>query len=283
MRRAFSQTGRQATGLFREPQNLHILSTTAGPGGTTMRAMSTAPVVESIHAPDRYRELALVGARRVLPFLAGVAPLGFAIGAAGAASGLAPIVAWSSAVVVYGGSIQLVVLHLVDSGAAPAVLVMAALLATVPRCLYALVIGPGFGPTSVGRRAVVAYLLVEPSFAVSAEHQTDQPRPAAAEVRAVYLGAGLVVFVTWIAVTGLGAVVGGQLPTGFGLELLVPVMMLALAFGSDRTRASWAAAVSAGAVSIVAAGLPHHLGFMAAVAAGVGTAMAVERRWESGS
>ena len=218
----------------------------------------------------------MVGARRVAPLLAGVAPLGFAIGAAGSATDLPPLVAWASAVVVYGGSIQLVVLRLVDSGAAPAVIVMGALLATVPRCLYALVIGPGFGSTRLARRALDAYLLVEPSFAVSTAHQGESPTPPAAERRAMYLGAGIAVFATWMVATGLGAAVGGQLPTGLGIELLVPVMMLALAVGTDRTPSSWVAATVGGAAGLTLAAVPNHMGFLMAVAAGVAAAMLVD-------
>jgi predicted branched-subunit amino acid permease len=223
------------------------------------------------------RGAALVGARRVVPLLAGVAPLGFAIGAAGSASSLHPLTAWASAVVVYGGSIQLVVLRLLESGAAPAVVAMGALLATIPRCLYALVIGPGLGPGRLPARLLDAYLLVEPSFAVSATHQAEDPTPPPATARALYLGAGVAVFATWMLATGAGAAIGGQLPKGIGIELLVPVMMLGLAVGSDRSRSSWAAAAVGGVVGITLGGLPHHLGFLAAVAAGVAAAAAIDR------
>jgi predicted branched-subunit amino acid permease len=237
--------------------------------------MLTAPPPEI--SPHRTRAVALIGARRVAPLLAGVAPLGFAIGAAGSATDLPPLVAWASAVVVYGGSIQLVVLRLVDSGAAPAVIVMGALLSTLPRCLYALVIGPGFGSTRLPRRALDAYLLVEPSFAISSAHQGETPTPPTAERRAMYLGAGIAVFATWMVVTGLGAAIGGQLPTGLGIELLVPVMMLALAVGTDRSPSSWVAATVGGATGLTLTSVPHHMGFLVAVAAGVAAAMAVDR------
>jgi predicted branched-subunit amino acid permease len=237
--------------------------------------MLTAPQTD--HRPTQ-RAAALLGAKRVVPFLAGVAPLGFAIGAAGSASSLPPLTAWASAVIVYGGSIQLVVLHLVESGAAPAVVAMGAMLATIPRCLYAVVIGPGLGRSDAGRRALDAYLLVEPSFAVTATHLGEQPAPAPGEARAVYLGAGGAVFATWMLVTGLGAGVGGQLPTGVGIEMLVPVMMLALAVGTERTPPAWAAALVAGAAGIGLAWLPFHLGYLTAVLAGVGAAAALEHR-----
>lgn len=212
------------------------------------------------------------------PLIAGVAPLGFAIGAAGAASGLPPLAAWSSSLLLYGGSIQLVVLQLLDSGAAPAVVVAAALLATLPRCLYALVLGPGLGRRPARQRLLDAYLLVEPSFAVGTRHRTTHPSATPTERRAVYLGAGTAVFLTWLVVTALGAVAGGQLPTGFGIEVLVPVMMLTLATGSDRSRGSWCAGTVGGLASLVLAGLPHHLGFLIAVVAGVAAATALDRK-----
>lgn len=85
-------------------------------------------------------------------------------------------------------------------------------------------------------------------------------------------------FLTWLVVTALGAVAGGQLPTGFGIEVLVPVMMLTLATGSDRSRGSWCAGTVGGLASLVLAGLPHHLGFLIAVVAGVAAATALDRK-----
>ena len=215
------------------------------------------------------------GAIRVLPLLTGIAPFGFAVGAAGSASDLSPAAAWSSAILVYGGSIQLVVLQLVESGAAPAVVAVAALLAAVPRCLFAVTIAPAWRGTSRSARALASYLLVEPVYAVSVTESTGPNSPRLD--RALYLGAGVTVLATWLVVTGLGAIIGGGLPNALGLELVVPVMMLGLAFGSERTPSAWLSAVVAGILSLALSGLPLRIGFVVAVAAGVAVSLLPER------
>jgi predicted branched-subunit amino acid permease len=227
--------------------------------------------------PTSTRADAVRGAIRVAPLLAGVAPFGFAVGAAGAAANLPPLAAWSSAVLVYGGSIQLVTLQLVESGAAPAIVAAAALLAAVPRCLFAVALAPGLGATSWRWRALAAYLLVEPVFAASAAEDSTTLVTSPTRRRAFYVGAGVTVFVVWLAVTALGAVIGGQLPTGLGFELTVPVMMLALAAGSERTPPAWMGAATAGALSLVLINLPHRSGFIVAVVAGVTVAALIDR------
>lgn len=230
-----------------------------------------SPPVTTTPTPTASHRSAFVrGVFRVTPLLAGVAPLGFAIGAAGSASGLPALTAWSSSVIVYGGSIQLVVMGLLASGAAPAVMVAAVLMASVPRTLFAVTLASTWGDMSWRWRTIAAYLLVEPVFAVAVT-EPDTHRP-----RTVYLGAGICVLATWL-VAATGAVVGGKLPTGIGLELIVPTMMLALAVGSHRTRSSWLAALVAGATSLALVGLPHRLGFIVGVAAGVLAGVTISR------
>lgn len=235
-----------------------------------MSPPTTTPTTTTVSSYDGSPFLR--GILRVTPLLAGVAPLGFAIGAAGSASGLPPLTAWSSSVIVYGGSIQLVVMGLLESGAGPAVMVAAVLMASIPRSLFAVTLASTWGVTSWRWRTLAAYLLVEPVFAVTVtDRDTSRPRTS-------YLGAGICVLVTWLLATGTGAIVGGQLPTGIGLELIVPTMMLALAVGSHRTRSCWMTALIAGFTSLTLVGLPHRLGFIVGVVAGVAvTAVLTDR------
>lgn len=74
-----------------------------------------------------------------------------------------------------------------------------------------------------------------------------------------------------------GAVAGAQVPAAWSLDFVVTLSFLALLVPALRTRADLAAAVVAGAMALVAAGLPYKLALVTASIAGIAAGVAVER------
>ena len=74
----------------------------------------------------------------------GVLPLGLAIGAAIGTSSIPPLAGWLGGPLIFGGAAQLIAVQLLDAGAAPAVIVISALLVNARIVMYGAAIAPWF-------------------------------------------------------------------------------------------------------------------------------------------
>jgi predicted branched-subunit amino acid permease len=91
-----------------------------------------------------------------------------------------------------------------------------------------------------------------------------------------FFGASLTLYTTWQAAVAFGVAVGAQVPAAWSLDFAVTLSFLALLVPAVRTRADLAAAIVAGAVTLVAAGLPYRLSLVVASMAGIAAGMALE-------
>ena len=78
------------------------------------------------------------------------------------------------------------------------------------------------------------------------------------------------------AVLCAGALLGAQVPAAWSLDFVVTLSFLVLLAPALRTRADLAVAVVAGAVVLLAAGLPYKLSLVAASLAGIAAGVAAE-------
>ena len=97
------------------------------------RASSTTPA--SVHRSDRRHHL-LAGARAMAPWLLGVAPFGLVIGVSAARADIPTLAGWLTGPLIFGGSAQVATIQLLDSGAAPAVAIVAGLAVNLRLVLY---------------------------------------------------------------------------------------------------------------------------------------------------
>ncbi len=82
----------------------------------------------------------------------------------------------------------------------------------------------------------------------------------------------------WQASVVAGAVAGAQVPAAWSLDFVVTLTFLVLLVPAVRTRADVAAAAVAGALALLAAGLPYKLSLVLASLAGIAAGFAVEWR-----
>jgi predicted branched-subunit amino acid permease len=207
------------------------------------------------------------GARDALAVIVAYLPFGLALGAAMAATGLHPFVAWASSPLLFGGAAQLLAVQLLDAGASAAVVVAGALVVNSRMLLYSASLAPHVRSWPGRRRWAAAYLLADPVFALAVGRfrsgGTDRERLS------YYFAAGGVVWVGWMVITGAGTALGGALPPGLRLELAAPLTFLLLALPMLTGRAAYAAATVGGAVAVVASGLPLGLGLLAGAVTGM--------------
>jgi predicted branched-subunit amino acid permease len=206
------------------------------------------------------------GASVVLAYV----PFGTALGAALAHTGVSALTAWSSSPLLFGGAAQLVAVQLLAGGAPAGVVVAAALVVNARLLLYSASLAPHTRGWPRRWRWLSAYLLVDPVYALTVGRfsRPDDDGDPAHRLR-YYLGAGVTMWVGWLAITAAGVLVGGFLPAALPLELAAPLTFLVLLLPMLTGRAAAAAAVVGGVVALAASGLPLGLGLLCGAAAGV--------------
>jgi predicted branched-subunit amino acid permease len=220
------------------------------------------------------------GMRDGMPFLLVVLPFGMVYGviATEAGLGLAEVLGFS--VLVIAGASQIAALQLMIEGA-PAVVVLATALAINLRmAMYSAGLAPHLGRLPLGRRMLVAYFLVDQTFAGSALEYDRRPGMRAAEKSAYFLGMSMPVCVPWYFTTAAGALMGEGLPPGWGLDFAVPITFLALLAPLLRTAAHWAAALTSVILALALWAVPFGLGLLIAAAAAMAAGAAVETAQE---
>lgn len=218
----------------------------------------------------------LAGARAMVPWLAGVVPFGLTVGVTIAESSVDPLAGWATGPLVFAGSSQLAAIELLDEGAAIAVVVITVLVINARLLVYGGSMAPWWMGSGRGFRAIAAYLLIDPSYAVgTVGYRTHGTRR---EGHAHYLGCGVTLWVAWQTAIGVGILAGGAIPEMSLLALVVPYYLIAEVIDSADARPGRVAAAVGAVVAIGANGAPMQSGAVIAIAVGVAAAGLVEAR-----
>jgi 4-azaleucine resistance transporter AzlC len=231
-------------------------------------------MTQTVDARASRRELA-IGA---LGIGASAIGFGFVYGLAARDAGFSPIEVFAMSTLVFGGAAQFAAVGYVASGLAwPGVIVLTALL-NARHLLYSAALAPWLAGVPRIRRALMAHLLTDESFALTIAHFERIGRP---DERGYWIAAILSTFIPWNLATLAGVTIGGQIPdpSRFGLDVVFPAAMVGLGVGLITGRRELVAAL-AGAVIGVAVSLVAGPG-VGVVAGGIGgplLGMAVPRR-----
>ncbi len=186
---------------------------------------------------------------------------GLVYGLAARHAGLSPAEAIAMSVFVFAGASQFAAVGLVTGGLAwPGIVLLTALL-NARHLLYSAALAPWLRSRSRRRRAAMAYVLTDESFALSIAHFQ---RLGYTDERGYWIGALASTWIPWNVMTALGAVLGGQIadPRRFGLDVVFPAAMAGLAIGLVIGHRELVAAVSGAAIAVA-------LGLVVGTAAGV--------------
>ena len=218
----------------------------------------------------------LHGLRDSLPFLLAVIPFGVVFGVVATEAGLSVAQTMGFSVGVFAGASQLAALQLMTEGA-PVLIVMATALAVNLRlAMYSAALAPYLGPAPVWQRAVVAWLLVDQSYALAhARYELGPPLSLPARF-AFYMGSVSLVVPLWCVASYLGAVLGNRIPAGLPVEFAVPITFLAVIAPMLRTLAHVAAALTSVIGVLALAALPYNLGLLVAALAAMAVGAQVE-------
>ena len=206
------------------------------PSGSTSRVTGSRT-----EPPTQYRD----GARRILPIAVAGGIFGASFAVLAHASGFGSLAAIIMSATTFGGSAQFAAASILGTGGGVVAAVVAAALLNARYVPIGLTVAGEFEGNPL-RRLLEAQLIVDESWALSrgADGGYD---------RRLLIGAGLLMYCTWVGGTALGTLVGDSLgdPDRYGLDAAFPALFLALLVPQVRTRPALAAALGGGAIALV--------------------------------
>jgi 4-azaleucine resistance transporter AzlC len=183
------------------------------------------------------------GVRAALPLA--VAPVLFsaAFGLLAEDAGLSRVQAVVMSALTFAGSAQFAAASILDEGGGAVAAIVAALLLNARYVALSLAVASIF-PGSRRRRFLESQLIVDESWALAGRSGRFD--------YAVLVGAGLLLYVLWVAGTAVGSLVGNVVdPTAIGLDAAFPALFLALLVPYLRTPQARATAVVAAVITLV--------------------------------
>lgn len=221
------------------------------------------------------RKAFLRGLIAAAPMAVVVGPFGLLFGVVSSEAGLNVVETMVFTLSVFAGASQFAALQTLQENAPVLVVLATALAVNLRMVMYSATLAPHFGELPLRSRAVMAYFLVDQSFATTVAEIDRNPAMGAAEKRAVFFGAVVAVAPLWFAAALSGAMIGRALPAEYALDFAVPITFLAMVAPMLRSLPHLAAAGVSIALSLVLAGMPYGTGLLvaAAVAMAVGAAL----------
>jgi predicted branched-subunit amino acid permease len=222
------------------------------------------------------------GLRGGAPFILVIAPFGLLFGVIGTEAGLNIAQVMGFTVLVIAGAAQFTAIQLMVEDAPTLIILATSLAVNLRMAMYSASLTPHLGRAPLWQRALVAYGLVDQSYAVSILEFERNPSLSLPERVAFFMGSFMVVAPWWYAATLAGALLGSAIPPEFALDFAIPITFLALVAPALRTLAHVVAALVSACLALALAGLPYGTGLLlaavAAMAAGALTEILMERR-----
>ena len=215
------------------------------------------------------------GIRAEFPLLIGVFPFGLIYGALALSAGLSPLAAQMMSSIVFAGSSQFVAAQLVHDAAPGIVIVLTIAIVNLRHILYSASIAPYFKDLSMRWKSLLAYLLTDEAYAVSAIHYEKESLTPTGHW--FFLGAGLSLWLAWQGSSALGIFLGTAIPASWPLDFALPLTFIAMVMPVLKDRPVITAALSSGVVALLANGLPYKLGLILAALVGISVGTLLER------
>jgi len=224
----------------------------------------SAPASASSAAP-----LDLGSARRrlaldLLGIAVSVAAFGLVFGLAARNAGYSIVEAVASSVIVFAGASQFAAAGYVAAGLPWAPIVVLTFFLNARHVLYSASLAPRLRDVPLAKRVVMAHVLTDEAFALSAAHFH---RVGRVDLPGYWIAAVLGVFIPWNIATAAGVLLGSAIPdpSRLGLDIVFPAAMAGLAVGLATGRREM---VAAGAGAIIGTGLSLLVGPALGIVAG---------------
>lgn len=218
------------------------------------------------------------GARDAGPFVFVAGPFGALFGVVATEAGLNLAQVMGFSVVVIAGASQLAALQLMTDQAPALIVLLSAIAVNLRMAMYSASLAPHLGAAPLWQRALVAYMNVDQTYAVSVLKYEDAPQMGLSERLGYFFGTCVPIIPIWIVATYVGALLGEAIPSDWDITFAVPVAFLAMVAPALRTGAHIAAAAASVVLAILFGGLPYNLGLLPAGIGAMIVGAEVERR-----
>ena len=216
------------------------------------------------------------GVRAEFPLLIGVFPFGMIYGALALNAGLSTSAAQMMSSIVFAGSAQFITTQLVHESAPGLVMVLTIAVVNLRHMLYSASLAPYLASLSTRWKGLLSYLLTDEAYAPTVIHYEKEGITLYSHW--FLLGAGLALWTNWQISTALGIFLGTAIPESWSLDFALPLTFIAMVVPVLKNRPAIAAAISAGAVALVAYSLPYKLGLILAALVGITVGTVLEGR-----
>ena len=219
----------------------------------------------------------LAGARDTLPLLLGAFPFGMIYGTLAVTSGLSPAATAAMSALVFAGSSQFIAVGLVAAHTPAAIIVLTTFIVNLRHMLYSATLLPHLKHLPRRWRAPLAFWLTDETFAVAVRRFARGD--AAGTAHWYQLGSSIAMYLNWQLWTIVGMIVGDRIPdaSSWGLDVAMPVTFIGMLIPFVKTIPMAVCVLTAGAVALLALGLPYKLGILAAALAGIAAGLGAER------
>ena len=184
------------------------------------------------------------GVRAAAPLAAGPLLFGASFGVLAGEAGMSSLAALVMSATTFGGSAQFAVASILRDGGAAAAAILAAVMLNARYAPIGISIA-SFFHGSAPKRLVQAQLIVDESWAVALKRRGGFDL-------AVMLGAGSLLYLTWVSGTAVGLLLGNAIGDAnrLGLDAAFPALFLALLIPQLTDRRKLAAALLGGAIAL---------------------------------
>lgn len=229
----------------------------------------------SRHAPGRHASgTFLSGLLAASPLVPGLMSVGVLYGVTATAAGMPPWTVVATSLLVATGTAQFMAVELLGQGTAWWLVVATGLLVNLRFAVYALHLGSFVRRLPAARRWLYFAVTSDEGYALTAP-LVDGDRPALGGQVRWSAGVMAAVWLPWQVGTWLGAGTGAVLPAALGLRMAVPVTLLVVLALLVTSARHVAVALAAGVAAVLLRDAPLNLGFLAGIAVGVATGLAV--------
>lgn len=195
-----------------------------------------------------------------------VGPFALLFGVVATEAGLNLFEAMLFSISVFAGASQFAALQTMQENAPVLVVLATSLAVNLRMVMYSMTLAPHFGTLPLRSRALMAYFLVDQSFATTVAEIDRKPEMTAQEKRAVFFGAVVAVAPLWFVACLVGGLIGTAIPPDYAQHLVAAGVSILL--------------------SLLLAGMPYGTGLLVAasiaMASGVMAESWVERRKAGG-
>jgi 4-azaleucine resistance transporter AzlC len=221
------------------------------------------------------------GIRDGIPFILMVVPFAMLFGVVATEAGLNIIETVGFSVLVIAGAAQFAALQLMVEDAPTVVIIATALAVNLRMAMYSASLAVHLGPAPLWKRAIVAYVNFDQSYAMSSVKYDAEPEMNWQEKLAYFFGVVTLIAPLWIIMSLVGALLGKSISSGMGLDFAMPIAFIAVIAPMLKTLAHVAAAATSVCLALALVSLPLNFGLAIAGVAAMIVGACVETLMES--